>query len=116
MHLLTAGRIDIPELLSTDDFRFWLQIRLRGDSIAGRVSDGVSAKPSAFAICSRLLRPRCGPVRASRYSSIMNQMTYTDRWDRRSRSAPTVLLDTGRTGEESAGDGLADYPEDTRKG
>jgi hypothetical protein len=29
--------------------------------------------------------------------------------DRRSKSARTALLDTGRTGEESAADGLGDY-------
>jgi hypothetical protein len=42
---------------------------------------------------------------------IMNKR-HTNLWDRRSKSARTTLLDAGRTGEESAADGLADYLEE----
>ena len=68
------------------------------------------------AVCSRLLRAWCGMVRAValQFQSHHEQTNkrHTNLWDRRSKSARTPLLTTGRTGEESAADGLADYLEE----
>ena len=69
---------------------------------------------------SRLLHIAPSVVRhglrvALQFSPIMNKR-HMNLWDRRSKSARTPLLDTGRTGEESAADGLADYLEETPAG
>jgi hypothetical protein len=62
--------------------------------------------------------PRCSVRSAARFArrttvqSYHEQTTYTNLWDRRSKSARLALLDTGRTGEESAADALVDYLEE----
>ena len=43
-----------------------------------------------------------GFARRARVEPSMNRTTYTNLWNQRSKCAPTVLLDTGRTGEDSA--------------
>ena len=65
-------------------------------------------------IAPSVVRPRF--VRRTTVQSYHEQTTYTNLWDRRSKSARTPLLETGRTGEESATDGLADYLEERSQG
>ena len=57
-----------------------------------------SALPSA---------PRCSVRGAARF---VRHTTVHSNHEQRSKSARTPLLDTGKTGNESAVDGLADYP------
>ena len=51
--------------------------------------------------------PRCSVRGAARF---VRHTTVHSNHEQRSKSARTPLLDTGKTGNESAADGLADYP------
>ena len=73
-------------------------------SVESPAEDGLTSTISGF---RRPSAPRCSVRGAARFA---RHTTVHSNHEQRSKSARTPLLDTGKTGNESAADGLADYP------
>lgn len=69
-------------------------------------------RPGSLGFGGRLL-PRCSVCGAAWFA---RRATVRSHDERRSKSARTLLLDTGRTDEESAADGLFEYLEERPRG